>query len=224
MKIKTISFDIWGTLVKANPEYSKQRIEFLKQHATAEQIEAALKYLKADVDKKAEKHGIQFVTEDLYGMFLNSLGIQYKLSTYDYMAFCNTTMINNPPILMSETINLLQTLKQHGYRIMLASNTVFTSGKIMRTVLMKLQIIDYFYDCIFSDEVGYSKPHLEFFKQLHQKSHTFTDQILHTGDNANTDMLGARNYGMRLHLAKNGYDTTESMNQLLEVLEIKSKD
>ena len=222
MKIKTISFDVWGTLVKPNPEYSKQRVDFLKSYVTDEnQIATNLKHLKKDVDKRAEKNGMQFNIHDLYKIFLHSLNITHnKLPVNDYISFCNSCMINNPPILMSQTHNLLEFLKANDYRIMLASNNVFSSGKIMRTVLMKLGLFDYFYDCIFSDEVGFAKPHHEFFKQLHQKSHTFAEQILHTGDNIDTDMLGARSYGMKLHLCEKGYDSTESVNKLLETLEL----
>ena len=222
MKVKTISFDVWGTLVKPNPEYKKLRIDFLKYYNAEESnINSVLKHIKADVDKRAEKHGMQFNIQDLYSMILHSLNIEHKqLPVNDFISFCNSCMINNPPILMSETINLLELLKAKDYRIMLASNNVFSSGKIMRTVLMKLGIFDYFHDCIFSDEVGFAKPHHEFFKQLHQKSHTLTEQILHTGDNTNTDMLGARSYGMKLHLCEKGYDSTESVNKLLETLEL----
>jgi len=222
MKVKTISFDLWATLLKGNPEYKKARVEFLQQHTSksAEEIHAVMTKIKFDVDKKVEKYGLQFNDADLYQLLLNSLDItDTKLNVKEYIGFCHSSFISNAPILFNQVINTLETLKAKNYRLLAASNTVFVSGKTMRIVLMKLGIFDYFYDCIFSDEVGYSKPHIEFFKHLHQKSHTFAEDILHTGDNSITDMNGARNYGMQHFFAPEGYDSPETTLKLLAALD-----
>lgn len=221
MKVKTISFDLWGTLIKGNPEYKKARVEFLQQSTakTAEEIQAVMTKIKFDVDKKVEKYGLQFNDNDLYKLLLNSLDItDNKLNVKEYVGFCHSTFVSNPPILCKEVINTLETLTAENYRILASSNTVFVTGKTMRIVLMKLGIFDYFYDFIFSDEVGYSKPHVEFFKSLHEKSHTFAEDILHTGDNSITDMNGARNYGMQHFFAPDGFELPETTSKLLLAL------
>lgn len=224
MKVKTISFDLWGTLIQPNPEFKQLRIEYLQQHTnkTSEEIVTILNKIKTDVDRRVEKYGIQYNDADLYKMVLNMLDIETNEKTYqNYMTFCHTTFIKHPPILKPQVINLLELLKAHQYRMIISSNTLFIGGKVMRTVLMKLGIFDYFYDCIFSDEIGYSKPHIEFFKQVHQRSHTYAENILHTGDNTVTDMNGCRSYGMQLFYAPEGFSNPETVSHLLDQLKIK---
>lgn len=222
MKVKTISFDLWATLIKANPEYKKQRVEFLLQHTTnktAEDVQRIMTKIKTDIDSRVEKYGMQFDDIELYKLLLSSLDIpETKLHVKDYMSFCHSNSVSIPPLLLPYAINALETLKSNNYRMVIASNTLFTSGKLMRVIFMKLGIRDYFYDCIFSDEVGFSKPHIEFFKQIHQKSHTFCENILHTGDNSVTDMNGARNYGMQIFYAPDGFSTEKNVTDLLNVL------
>lgn len=228
MKVKTISFDLWATLIKANPEYKKHRVDFLLQHTTdktGDDIQKVMTKIKTDIDSRVEKYGTQFDDVELYKLLLSSLDIpETKLKAKDYMAFCHSGIISHPPLLLSQVINVLESLKVKDYRMLVASNTLFASGKIMRVVLMKLGIFEYFYDCIFSDEVGFSKPHAEFFKQIHQKSHTFAENILHTGDNSVTDMNGARNYGMQHFFAPQGFESVETTIELLNALEYKSKN
>ena len=217
--VKTISFDLWETLISGNPDFKRQRLDYLQSHCkfSESEILASLKKIKTDIDSRVEKHGIQYNDLDLYKMLMHMLDIDAAEST-NYMSFCQTAFIKHPPILKSHAVELLETLKNDGFRLLIASNTVFISGKTMRTVLIKLGIFDYFYDCIFSDEVGYSKPHYEFYKQLHQRSHTFVENILHTGDNSITDMMGAKNYGMQHCFVPTGYDSTEATLRLLNLL------
>jgi FMN phosphatase YigB (HAD superfamily) len=221
MKVKTISFDLWATLIKANPEYKKQRVEYLLQYTdkSVDDIHRIMTKIKTDIDSRVEKYGIQYDDNELYKLLLSSLDIPAtKLNFKDYIAFCHSSSVSNPPLLLPYTANVLETLKAKDYRMLIASNTLFTSGKVMRIILMKLGIFDYFHECIFSDEVGFSKPHIEFFKQIHQKSHTFSENILHTGDNSVTDMNGARNYGMQIFFAPDGFATQQTVTDLLNVL------
>lgn len=227
MKVKTISFDLWGTLIKGNPEYKKLRIEFLQQYCNKSENEICdvMQKIKKNADSHVEKYGLQFDDIDLYKTFLSELEIvESKLKVQDFIAFCHTSFINNPPILMDHTIEVLESLKQQNYRIVLSSNTVFIGGKTMRVALIKLRIFEYFYDFIFSDEINYSKPHYEFFKHVNQKSHTLTENILHIGDNQMTDMNGARNYGMNLFLTRDGFSTPETVNSLFNLLKINKNE
>jgi putative hydrolase of the HAD superfamily len=222
MKIKTISFDLWGTLIKANPEYKNARVQFLKEkcNKTEQEIKDVFAALKKDVDDRAERHGLQFNNTHVNQILLDSLDISYiNLSVHEYIKFASEQMIKHPPILMDEARNVLFTLKNQGYRLMVASNVAFTSGGIMRMVLEKLGIKVYFYDFVFSDETLCSKPSVEFFKELHQRSHTLASQILHLGDNHLTDMNGARNYGMQLFHTPDGFNNPQVTANLLNVLE-----
>lgn len=98
-------------------------------------------------------------------------------------------------------------------RIGLISNTGRTPGTVLRSVLSTLGILEFFDVTLFSNEVGYLKPHPAIFKEASRTLGVPLSQMLHVGDDTDTDIQGALQTGMQALLV-------ETPSDLLKVLEV----
>lgn len=196
--IKTISFDLWGTLIKANPEYSIKRIELIKKYNPElldEYITFVLKSIKKDFDYLVEKYGIQHNINTLYSAIFTKLDIHYD-AWDSLIKELEKTFIRNPPVLYDNNIiSVLSQLKNDGYRLILISNTLLISGEILYKSLPEL--FKFINNNYYSDEIGLSKPNINIFSMAYDNKY----DIIHIGDNLITDIDGATNYGINtLHI------------------------
>jgi len=81
--------------------------------------------------------------------------------------------------------------------IALISDTAFSPGRVLRKVLERHGVLQYFTALIFSDEVGVSKPHPRIFDAALSALHAHPAHTVHIGDLERTDIAGARGKGMR---------------------------
>lgn len=195
---KVISFDLWGTLIKSNPQYKEMRTLYLETITRKDksEIENVLSRLKKDCDSRAEHLGIQMNIHAVYNILLNELGIHNLQQINTAKLGIIQLFKTYPPIVIDNATRLLQLLRYQDYRLIIASNNVMIPGTSMRTVLEDIGILQYFSGEVFSDEVGHSKPSIEFFKRVHERSATFASNIVHVGDNQLTDTIGAQKYGI----------------------------
>ncbi len=63
--------------------------------------------------------------------------------------------------------------------------------------LTREALLDCFQSTIFSDEAGFSKPHISLFQKTARNLRVAPENLLHTGDLEHTDLLGAQNAGCR---------------------------
>jgi putative hydrolase of the HAD superfamily len=84
----------------------------------------------------------------------------------------------------------------------LLSDTGQTPARILRRLLDRDGLLDCFAVTCFSDELGSSKPGRAGFQTLLASLELPADQVLHVGDNPETDVAGALGMGLRaFHLA-----------------------
>lgn len=107
------------------------------------------------------------------------------------------------PSLNPYTLEILEGLDT---KIGLISNTGRTPGKVLRPVLKTLRILEFFDTTVFSNEVGWLKPHPEIFCKASQDLGVPLNEILHVGDDRVTDEEGARTAGMHTLLIKTPSD------------------
>lgn len=215
--IHTVSFDLWGTLIKTNPEYSKKRASLIIMHSdtisTPTQVNSIIKSIKRDVDDNVEKFGLHYDSLDTYRMIHAHCSLQ-NITPEELQAQCNKLFVENIPQLLPSTLDVLELLHQKGYQMILSSNTVLIDGSILRIALEKLGILKYFYYTFFSNELGLSKPNPLFYKAVHMKSLKTLKQVIHVGDNLLTDIEGATKYGFKayyiseFHTLMNFYNDT----------------
>lgn len=195
--INTISFDLWGTLIKANPNYSLTRLEIIKKYNTEltdERITFVLKSVKNDFDELVEKYGIQHSTDTLYSAIFSKLDIHYGLWNR-LIRELEKSFIKNPPIIIDNTLETLNELKDKDYRLILISNTLLIKGEILSKSLSNL--MSFFNEEHYSDELKVSKPNINIFSIAYDNK----CDVVHIGDNKTTDIFGANRYGIdALHI------------------------
>ena len=98
--MKTISFDLWNTLIQSNPAFLKTRVDMIKNATTLseKEIERTYKMFKSDIDSTFEKFGMQFTIGDLYSMLHAQLQIDDKKMSVDtFMRLYTHTFFDNLP-------------------------------------------------------------------------------------------------------------------------------
>lgn len=102
-----------------------------------------------------------------------------------------------PPALSPGAAVALQALAARGVRLGIVSNTGRTPGVVLRRVLERHGLLDYFDAISYSDEVGVRKPEAEIFRITLAGVGVTPSEALHIGDNPDADVLGAQGVGMR---------------------------
>jgi putative hydrolase of the HAD superfamily len=104
-------------------------------------------------------------------------------------------MLKDPPPLKEGVKQTLDELSTN-YKIGLISNTGITPGKIIIKVFQEYNILDYFQVMVFSDEIGYYKPHPSIFNSALKELGCNPRNAIHIGDRLETDIKGAKDCNM----------------------------
>ena len=203
MSIRAVTFDHWNTLIH-DGDFSNLRIALLESilseqgfprdkslirneynHVAklidlawrneqanlslAELIESMLKNLDARLDDESRRAVLRGFEEAIYG---------------------------DVPPLVDGVERVLREL--HGrYRIGLISDTGMTPGKVIRRVLDNYGLLQHFTCAVFSDEVGFPKPHPQMFCRAIRALGEQAEATVHVGDLLRTDIVGARSMRMK---------------------------
>ena len=117
---------------------------------------------------------------------INDLELSNKLST-EYLMLCPTK-----PHLMPYTLEVLDYLKEN-YHLHILTNGF---NDVQRLKLERSNLQPYFSTVVTSDSAGYKKPMSSIFKFAIDAANARKDESIMIGDNLQTDILGARNFGM----------------------------
>jgi len=187
MKTKLISFDVWNTLLSPNPEYAKQRNQWLsdKFNIPISRIEYVYNNVKNQLDNLVEKKHQCLSNKDVYSKFLRSIGI------FDYNRIKLRDELEHmfeeyPPIYLSETIKYLHDIQEQGIKLSIASNTNFIRGKTLNKAVISKWGINWKFG-VFSDQINHPKPHPQFWKSVTNRAYLtmgiLPEEIIHIGDN-----------------------------------------
>ncbi len=101
-----------------------------------------------------------------------------------------------PPSLMSGFKENLALLAKK-FPLAVISDTGFSPGTILKELLKLENVLDYFDSFSFSDETGVSKPHKNAYYKVLNELKCHPENAVHIGDIESTDILGAKNIGMK---------------------------
>ncbi len=201
--IHAISLDIWKTILQSNPQFKPLQTQlFAKTFGTEVNTDWQNILKKADqkADILAESEGIDIGFVERLEFIAAASGLKMPDSSQEIerlYAHMETLFLAHPPVLLEKNLlDILAALQQKGLRLFLLSNTGFIKGRSMRKVLEKLKISFYIEKTVFSDEVGYAKPHPRIFEALCLASQLKPQNILHIGDNLLADYAGAKKFGI----------------------------
>ncbi len=130
MTVKHISFDVWNTLITANPLYAEERNKVIAEYASCSEVEAATVYkeVKTLLDLKAEK-GICGTSRHAWETLSAHLNID--LDKVDGLKRdCLAMFIKHPPTLNPELCKKLEELSST-YSLSIKSNTNFVPGSFL---------------------------------------------------------------------------------------------
>lgn len=200
--IKAIGFDLFNTLIIADPNALKEAVDRLTRslHASGLHIdyepfrqahrEAATRFIKEAQQEGRETHNRFWISAALgrlgYSIPPEDLRIAKAVDAY-FSAFFRYYH------LIPGTQEMLRKLKEI-YRIGLLSN--FTHAPAARELIDRLGLAPFFDAVVISDEIGYRKPHPIIFNRFIEELGVEVNQILYVGDDPETDITGALNAGI----------------------------
>ncbi len=201
--IKAVTFDLWNTTFQ-NKFYSKFRIEFLYRFFANKGENIDMEVIKECYDHIFLYHDIEDFNE-LYPHTYNHERIEKLINCLDVnlsknerseiLNIMESEMLKDPPLLKEGVVDTLKNLNSK-YKIGLISNTGITPGRIIKEVMKKYNILKYFQTTIFSDEIGYYKPSAVLFQEALKQLQSKPENSIHIGDLLDTDVKGAKDYGM----------------------------
>lgn len=201
--IKHISFDVWNTLVTANPLYAQERTKIIAGVANIKlhEADAAYTHVKIFLDNEAEDGRCGSVHRAW-----NTLGHRLGLNNHEreqVRLACEEAFKHFPPHMDIELIDQLIPLCSD-YELSIKSNTNFISGKVLSEAV-GFDTMPWWSFTHFSDEMRLCKPDVRFFDETLRSSGipllTFKE-IMHVGDNPVCDG-SVVDYGMKLCLVNN---------------------
>ena len=203
--IKVITLDFWNTIVdtahgevrrkerseiffrlasRYNPQLSNNETD----RAISKSIEWFNQIWKNESRTVGSKQIIQFINSEL----------SISPNETDFVSMCELFehgVLNHPPQLAPELKNILPQLSEN-FKLGIISDTHFSPGHVLRRVLEKHDILQFFGAFSFSDELGVSKPHKKMFKNIMAQFNCTPSEMIHIGDLARTDIKGASELGI----------------------------
>lgn len=211
--IRAVTFDLWGTLI-LNPEGYEHRVQALREELLYKALKGKVsRETIAEASDKAwsEILSIRATLRDIPVFHQIKILKKYLKVDTELEGPYTEAILYEMPVLnpyAREVLTHLQT------KIGLISNTGRTPGVVLRTVMDRLGILEGFLALLFSNEVGYLKPHPEIFKKASQALRVPLSEIVHVGDDEKTDIEGAQNAGMQALLVEDPAD----LRKIFEVM------
>ncbi len=207
--VKAIIFDFWGTLVENGifPSPVKQVKYILRvpmsfrdfitrfEHTIMTKPYADMNEAFAAVCEDFRINPDERIIERLVGMW-------------------NKNELLAKPFL--ETIEVLERLKKEGIKVALISDSTPTITRVVE----KFGMADYFDEMMFSFDTGLLKTDPEMYQKLVEKLGVEPDEVVVIGDSIPTDVIGARNAGLRTILLdrRNKRDFSPKIVNLREIV------
>jgi putative hydrolase of the HAD superfamily len=229
--IHLVTLDFWQTLF-ADTQDGLRRAHTLRLEGIRETLaEAGRLYDAAEVAAADVRAGEAFgavwrehrdmAPEEQLGMFLGALdptlpgalaaGAMDRVAR----AYQEPALAHRPAITPGAAMAVSE-LRARGLRLGVISNTGRTPGRVLRQLLADAGLLPHFTVLAFSDERGVRKPATAMFRWVLDEAATEADRAVHVGDDAVSDVAGARRAGMRaIHFVPAAGDTAAPAEAVL---------
>lgn len=205
--IQHISFDVWNTLITANPAFATARSQLLADRygVPIELVRHEYTSLKRHADQTSEQNLVGLKTSALVriliGSFADTPDDQEVVQVVHEIA---ELFRENPPSIEPNTINLIRELHDQGITVSIGSNSNFVSGRTMHPWLQEQFGEDMLAFGVYSDMFEVAKPSAAFFgrvidfsTKVHGRNNISTHNMLHVGDSQLCDVWGPSQVGIK---------------------------
>ncbi|MHA2313441.1 MAG: HAD family hydrolase [Candidatus Thorarchaeota archaeon] len=210
--IEAITFDLWWTILIDTPEFDetrkKIRMKGFHRILGSQGLDTSLEDLHNAYDRSRKVlEDIWFTNEEIapsdqIKVILDLAGsVIWEEFDDDVLSELEmeygSAILRDLPQLDEEIVGILQACKDKNLKVGLICNVGRSSGRYLTKTLEELGIVSYFDSLIFSNEIGVRKPDPRIFRIALGKLGTTPDHTVHVGDELMSDVLGAKNVGIR---------------------------
>jgi HAD superfamily hydrolase (TIGR01549 family) len=212
--ISAVTFDLWDTIIVDESDEPKRVAKglsskyltrrelvwkFLGEHEpiSRELVDAVYAAADAAFRKVWYNHSFTWSVNDRLEVILKGLGRELPEQELQELVRLHEEMeFEIQPDLAPGIVEAIRDL--HGrYKLGVISDTIFSSGRVLRKLLQANDLEQYFDVFIFSDEVGCSKPDPRAFMAAAEGLGVDVTEIVHIGDRDTKDIKGPQNLGAR---------------------------
>jgi putative hydrolase of the HAD superfamily len=207
MQLRAITFDFWSTLIDGTITPERTAARLARLHAAlvgagfavkAEQLAAAFPRALEHVSHAARESLEDVGPPGRWEALARELGVPEGLIPYSVVEKAYEDITLEPaPDPMPNVHEALEAVRSAGYRLAVICNTGMAGGRVLRQLLARHGMLEYFAVTTFSNEFGVSKPHPSIFHHtLRALGGIDSREALHVGDMEDLDVDGARAAGM----------------------------
>jgi len=203
-----ILFDMGYTLVHFEPAHEvilQQVLRAVGVERTVSEIEAAVRAMYGDYYRQVGMATFPATAEydresrsALERKLLNRLGLETDPATLQRYTAAIESWFNRPGVirLYPEVVDVLDALRQRGYRLGIVSNWSWD----LRDRVAQVGL-DRFFEIVWASAyAGCNKPHPDVFLQVLARMKLPPGRVLYVGDSYQHDVIGARNAGLDVAL------------------------
>lgn len=207
MAIRVLTLDFWNTIVVARANGARrqaQRLEHLLHTVRAYRPEATEETVRTAYREAARRYETMWKQQHrtpgasalIHGIW-HALDLAVEETHHaETVTIFEDGVLFGPPDLAAGLENALAWAADH-YRLGIISDTMFSPGRVIRRLLQRRGLLQYFDAFVFSDETGFSKPDIRAFEQAGAALGVAAHEMAHIGDLHRTDVAGAQNAGLK---------------------------
>ena len=129
--------------------------------------------------------------------FAEALEIRLQDADLNELIAClGAAFLESPPVMIPHVKPVVAQLSEK-YPLGIISDSALTPGSFVRKLMARDNILEYFTTLTFSDETDYTKPEVVQFHTTLAGLNTVPSEAVHIGDIFRTDIVGAKNAGMK---------------------------
>lgn len=212
--IRAVTFDLWDTIIVDESDEPKRAAKgllskyltrrelvwkFLKKHQpiAKELVDVSYGATDAAFRKVWYDHSCTWSVDERLEIVLKGLGRTLPAEEMAELVRLHEEMeFEVQPDIAPGIVDAIKSL--HGkYKLGVISDTIFSSGRVLRKLLQANDMEQYFDVFIFSDEAGCSKPDPRTFIAAAAGLDVDVRQIVHVGDRDTKDIKGPQNLGAK---------------------------
>ena len=213
-KIKAITFDIWDTIFINDSDEPKRQSrgleskalmrrtlvhQYLHRHNPVSKGAVNLAYNVVDAAFREVWYGqsVTWTVQERLLVLLKGLKRELPKSEMDELVKHHEEMeLEISPEIAPGIVDAIKALSKD-YKLGVISDAIFSPGRVLREILKKHDLLQYFSTFVFSDEVNCSKPDPRMFEVAAKGLGVELSEIVHIGDREKKDVEGAHLVGAK---------------------------